>query len=218
MVKNSKPRVVSGQSPADFPLYYPIGEAIATLFYPYAEVVLHDLKTKRIVKIWNSYTNRVAGDLSKLNNAADQFPTNQAVFGPYEKALASQGRTKSITAGLRDTNGQLIGFFCINVDVSILDHTVKTIANFLQPHIARPEPIYHEDIAQRINYIIRDYTIEANKPVQYLESNERIELVKMIKEHGIFQTRNAARIVAESMKISRATVYSLLRKIDENAN
>ena len=60
-------KIVADASP--FKPYYSIGEAVATLLHPFAEVVLHDLRTGRIERIWNSSTDRAAGDLSRLNRA-----------------------------------------------------------------------------------------------------------------------------------------------------
>ena len=93
-----------------FKVYFPVCEAMVTLFYPYVEVALHDLRTARIVKIWNCWSDWRPGDLSNLDHPERQFTPSQAILGPYEKALPSQGRSKSITSrGLRDADGDLIG-------------------------------------------------------------------------------------------------------------
>lgn len=197
-----------------FAAHFATGEAIATLLHPYAEVVLHDLGTGRIVRIWNSFTDRQAGDLSNLNNAGDMFPADQAILGPYEKALPSQGRTKSITAGLRGEGGALIGFLCVNLDVTILDRAQALMSVFASPEMKRPEPIYRTDIQQHISYLVRDYSIRVNKPIDNLTRPERIELIAQVDRDGLFQARNSVMIVAKAMKISRASVYNLLSEIN----
>lgn len=196
-----------------FRAHFSTGEAIATLLHPYAEVVLHDLRTGRVVRIWNSFTERKAGDLSNLNGAGDMFPEDQAVLGPYEKALSSQGRTKSITAGLRDDANELIGFLCINLDVTLLDQLKAVVTAFASSDLKRPEPIYRNDIQQHINYLVRDYSVKVNKPIDNLTRAERAELVALVDRDGLFQARNSALLVANAMKISRASVYNLLSEI-----
>jgi len=47
-----------------------------------------------------------------------------------KKALPSQWRTKSITAGLRDPEGELIGFLCINLDVTFIDNATTMLTTF----------------------------------------------------------------------------------------
>jgi predicted transcriptional regulator YheO len=198
-----------------FSAYFSVGEAIATLLHPYAEVVLHDLRTGRIVRIWNSFTERQAGDLSNLKGAQDLFPDEQSVLGPYEKALPSQGRTKSITAGLRGAEGELIGFLCTNLDVSILDTASAALAAFASSDLKRPEPIYRTDLQQHISYLVRDYSLQINKPIDNLTRQERVELVAIVNENGLFQARNSVMHVAKAMKISRASVYNLLGEVNK---
>jgi len=195
-VATSASRRTPQETPDPFAAHFSTGEAIATLLHPYAEVVLHDLRTGRIVRIWNSFTDRKAGDPSNLNGAGDLFPREQAVLGPYEKALQSQGRTKSITAGLRDADDALIGFLCINLDVTVLDQAVAAIAAFASPELKRPEPLYRNDATQHINYVIRDYSLKVNKPIDHLTRAERIELVALIDDVGLFQARNSVILVA----------------------
>ena len=193
-----------------FEQYFSIGEAVATLFHPYVEVVLHDLRSERIVRIWNRSTDRHEGQLSRLNRAQDQFSPNQPILGPYEKALPSQGRTKSITAGLRDGEGELIGFLCINMDVSLIDKAAALLTTFASSEMKRPEPIYRNDLQQHVSYLVRDYSLKVNKPIQHLTKQERIVLVSLVDAAGLFQARNSIKLVAEAMHLSRASVYNLL--------
>jgi D-arginine utilization repressor len=187
-----------------------VGEAVATLLHPYAEVVIHDLRTGRIVRIWNSFSDRQAGDLSNLKEAEAAFPHDQRVLGPYDKALNSEGRTKSITAAMRDENEELFGFMCINLDVSLLDRAAAVLSMFASSEMKRPEPIYRNDMKQHINYLVRDYSIKVNRPIDNLTKEQRIELVSMVDRDGLFQARNSVKLVATAMKISRASVYNLL--------
>lgn len=201
-------RAPSRDSP--FQPYFSIGEAIATLFHPHVEVVLHDLRSGRIVRIWNVSTGRKAGDLSKLNRAQDQFSSDQAVLGPYEKALPSQGRTKSVTAGLRSADDELIGFLCINLDVTPIDNVTSLLTDFTSSNLRRPEPIYRNDLQQHINYLVRDYSLKVSKPIDHLTREERVDLVSTVDRAGLFQARNSIMLVAKAMRVSRASVYNLL--------
>ena len=202
-------------SNTSFTPYFSIGEAIATLFHPFAEVVLHDLQSERIVRIWNSCTGRQAGEPSRLNRAQDQFAPDQPIFGPYEKALASQGRTKSVTAGLRDAAGELIGFLCINIDVTPIDNATATLSAFASAQMKRCEPIYRNDLQQHISYLARDYSLKVNKPIDHLDRQERIDLVSLVDKAGLFQARNSIMLVAKAMHLSRASVYNLLAEANK---
>ena len=189
--------------------YYAIGEAIAVLLHPHAEVVLHDLKSGKIVRLWNAFTSRKAGDPSYLEGASDLF-TEERVLGPYEKALPSQGRTKSITAALYDAEGMITGYFCVNLNVTMIDGIVSQLQDFVRTASERPKPMYLHDFQQQVNYAVRDYLLEINKTIDGLTRQERVELVARIDAEGLFQARNAVRFVATAFSISRASVYNLL--------
>ncbi|MFB7268028.1 PAS domain-containing protein, partial [Streptomyces nojiriensis] len=45
-------------------MWGPVCQAVALLLGPYAEVVLHDPETDRVLQIWNPMTTRRAGDPS----------------------------------------------------------------------------------------------------------------------------------------------------------
>jgi predicted transcriptional regulator YheO len=170
------------------------------------------------VRIWNSFTQRQAGDLSNLKGAKDAFPEEESILGPYEKALPSQGRTKSITAGLRNAENELIGFLCVNLDVSVLDSAISMMASFASTELKRPEPIYRNDLQQHVSYLVRDYSLRVNKPIENLTRAERAELVQMVDRDGLFQARHSVTHVANAMKISRASVYNLLSEINKDSD
>jgi predicted transcriptional regulator YheO len=192
-----------------FGRYFAIGEAIAKLLHPYAEVVLHNVESGRIVKVWNPFSDRGPGTPSHLEGAPDLF-TEGLVLGPYEKALPGQGRTKSITAALCDDAGKTVGYFCINLDVSALDMVSAVVQAFSSPGSVRPEPLYRSDIQEHVNYVVRDFLLETNKTLNNLTRSDRVALVACVEEAGLFQARNSVLMLAKCLKMSRASVYKLL--------
>ena len=213
--KASKPLSVPAHETDPFKPFFPVGEAVAILLHPLAEVVLHDLRTGRILRIWNSLTNRKAGDLSKLSGAEDSFPTDAMILGPYDKALISQGRTKSITSGIRDNQDVLVGFLCINLNVSMMDSAAAFLSNFASPTVTRPEPFYRNDLQQHIYDLVRDFSLRINKPIDKISRAERAELVAEVNAAGLFQGRSAVSLLAKAMHISRASVYGSLAEIND---
>ena len=200
-----------------FKPFFAVGEAIATLLHPLAEVVLHDLRTGRVIRIWNSFTERQAGDLSKLQGAEDSFPTDRMILGPYEKALSSQGRTKSITSGIKDFDDNLIGFFCINVNVTMMDAAAAFLGSFASSAKELPKPFYRNDFQQHINYLVRDFSLKISKPIEKITRAERAALVGEVSEAGLFQGRSAVSLLARAMHVSRASVYNILAELKEGA-
>ena len=87
-------------------MWAPVGQAVALLLGPYAEVVLHDPDTDRILAIWNSMSSRGPGDPSLLGELDTLDPSARDVFGPYEKLLADGRRLSSVSAVLRERTGR----------------------------------------------------------------------------------------------------------------
>src|SRR5689334_18040787 len=192
-----------------FAIHRPLAQAIAALLHPHAEVVIHDLRTDRVVEIWNAFSNRQAGDESLLGGDIE-LHLDRDVFGPYDKANADGARLKSITAALRDQKGKRIGLLCINLDVSLFDQAIKLLSAFAAPSEPRPEAMFRQDWREHINLTIRTFLENKRKALKALDREERIALIAEIDAAGLFAARNAAPHVASAMNVSRATVYALL--------
>jgi predicted transcriptional regulator YheO len=79
--------------------YAPVCDAIALLFQPYAEVVLHDLSTETVVYLSNPFSKRELGEPSLLHEI--DFKSSDVIIGPYEKVNWDGRRIKSVSAVLR---------------------------------------------------------------------------------------------------------------------
>lgn len=200
-----------------FRSFFPIGDSVSALLHPYAEVVLHDIESGKIVRIWNAFSSRKAGDPSYLEGASDLLGEKNTL-GPYEKALASRGRTKSTTSAILDDDGNRIGYFCINLDVSVFDEVVAKFSMFAMAEESRPEPIYRNDLQEHINYSIRDYLMTINKTAESLSRKEKVDLVAWVNRDGIFQARNSVQMVASAIGVSRASIYNMLTEAREREN
>ena len=192
-----------------FAAHRSVAQAIAALLHPHAEVVVHDLRSDRIVDIWNAFSHRQPGDESLLGDDIE-LHLDRDVFGPYDKANPDGARLKSITAALRDDNGKRIGLMCINLDVSLFDQAVKLLAAFAAPREPRPEAMFRQDWREHINLTIRVFLDRKRKALKALDREERIALIAEIDAAGLLQARNAVPHVASALDVSRATVYTLL--------
>ena len=190
-------------------IHFPTAEAVAALLHPHAEVVIHDVITDRVVRIWNAFSKRRAGAPSHLGHDPNLLK-DADTYGPYEKANPDGSRIKSISAVLRDQDGQPAGFLCINLDLSKFDAAIALLSAFATPLTDRPEPLFRHDWREQINLEIRDVLTETGKSMAALDRAERISLLARLDKAGLFQTRNATPFIAQALGVSRATVYGLL--------
>ncbi|MCX4514554.1 PAS domain-containing protein [Streptomyces sp. NBC_01619] len=191
----------------------PVCQAVALLLGPYAEVVLHDPGTDRILGIWNPLTSRGPGDPSLLGELDALDPSARDVFGPYEKLLADGRRLSSVSAVLRDPAGQPSAVLCVNLDRTPLEQAAAVLSAFGAPSVARPEPLFEQDWTERVQHVVGAYVRECGRPVERLTRQDRLALLGRLDEDGVFAVRRATPVVAGALRISRSTLYGLLAEL-----
>lgn len=194
-------------------LFFPVAKAIEALFYPYAEVVIHDLKKNWIAAIFNNYSKRKVGDDSLLGEE-DEFDNDTAIIGPYQKLNYDGKKLKSITSILRNSKGKPIGLLCINLDVSIMAECKAMIEKFLNEGSLSTQPavLFKNDWQERINYFINVYLQERHLNLSTLTAKQKKQLVEKLYKEGAFEGKNAAQYIADRLNISRACVYNYLNE------
>lgn len=192
--------------------YEPVVEAIARLFHPHVEVVLHDIRENRIAAIFNSFSQRKPGDDSLIEDAQG-LAQSAAVHGPFDdKRGADSRRIRYVSAVLRDDHGEAVGLMCINFDVTALGEIREAIGGLLgsTADSAEFDQLFADDWQARINAFVREYLQEKSRALKNLRPAERAELVTALHAAGAFRVKNAASHVASVLGVSRATVYKYL--------
>ncbi len=191
--------------------YAPVCDAIALLFRPYAEVVLHDLSTETVVYLSNPFSKRELGEPSLLNEI--DFKPSDIIIGPYEKVNWDGRRIKSVSAVLRSYE-RAIGILCINVDVSHFHAVMQTLNALVSvPQVPeKPASLFKEDWHERINEYIQSWTRERGLSVTEMSRAQKQQLVTDLAGDGAFGGRNAAAYISRILGLGRATVYNYLKK------
>ena len=183
--------------------------AISALFYPHAEIVLHDLETGLIAGIWNAFSGRKPGMESLVEDELEEAGDG-GIYGPYEKTGEDGRRLKSVTAVLKDEFGQAVGLFCINMDVSHFEAAAKLLTAFTGAAAARPPSLFAGDWREEINTALHDWLRTRGLALTALKKGDRVALVAALDERGLFQTRNAVDHLAGLIGASRASIYNYL--------
>jgi predicted transcriptional regulator YheO len=192
--------------------YLPVCEAIARLFQPYVEVVLHDLATGKIAHIANSYSKRKVGDSSLLESEPG-FAEGMDVIGPYPKSRWDGRRLKSITAVLRDGRKRAVGLLCINYDVENFSEALQQLKRLidLPAPVETPRQLMSKDRREAVNTTVGQFLRSRNVTLAGLTSQDRDELLETLRSEGLFEIRNAVPYVAGILGLTRATIYNRLR-------
>ncbi|MFG2387088.1 helix-turn-helix transcriptional regulator [Streptomyces avermitilis] len=194
-------------------MWAPVGQAIALLLGPYAEVVLHDPDTDCILAIWNPMTAREPGDPSLLGELDALDPSARDVFGPYEKLLADGRRLSSVSAVLRGPDGGATAVLCVNLDRTPLEQAAAVLSAFGAPSAGRPQPLFEQDWNEQIQHVVGTYVRDCGRPVERLTRTDRLEVLARLEKAGVFAVRRATPAVAGALRISRSTLYGLLAEL-----
>jgi D-arginine utilization repressor len=190
---------------------FPIAQGIAAWLQLNAEVVLHDLETDRVVKIWNNFSRRNPGDPSLIAEEI-QLEQNQDVYGPYERINWDGRRLKCISSVVRNTAGERIGLLCLNLDVSSFDMFKTFLETFAATASSAPKALVEHDWREQIHNALSAHLHDINTPLHALTRAQKIEAVRVLDSQHLFATRNATQHVAKILEVSRATVYNWLNE------
>jgi D-arginine utilization repressor len=186
-------------------------EAVVALFHPFAEVAVHDVRRDRIVGIWNPVSGRKLGDPSLIAELPPHSDEDR-VIGPYGKVLADGRQVTSVSAVLHNAKGVARGLLCINFDRSPLDGMIDQLIRFAAPVEDRPAGLFDKDWREQISLVVDEECRSGHLRRDRLTRGQRLELVRILDDRGLFATRNAASHAGVALGVSRTTVYALLKE------
>ncbi|BBT18607.1 hypothetical protein A7D27_02775 [Pseudomonas sp. 1D4] len=204
-------------SPApDLDNYRAIADAIATLFFPHAEVVVHDLRTQTIDYIAHNLSKRSVGDDSALEDMLEEGVEERNI-GPYEKLNWDGQKIRSVSTVLRDAEGKPVAVLCINLNISLFESAKAALDLFLAPGklIPQPDALFRDDWQERINTFLHSWMRQRQLGLNLLTREHKRELVLALHAEGAFKGKSAANYVANVLNMGRATVYKHLRELKE---
>ncbi|MDP2748277.1 transcriptional regulator [Pseudomonas sp.] len=194
--------------------YRTIADAIATLFFPHAEVVLHDLRTQKVDYIANNISKRVIGDDAALEDMLSG-EVDERTIGPYEKLNWDGQKIRSVSSVLRDANGTPIAVLCINLNISMFETAKQALELFLSSSklVPQPDALFRDDWQERINTFLHSWLRQRQLGLNLLTRDHKRELVEALHAEGAFKGKSAANYVANVLNMGRATVYKHLKEI-----
>ena len=195
--------------------YAHIADSITTLFFPYAEVVIHDLTDQTVAYLSNNLSKREVGDESALEDVEET--TRDKLLGPYEKVNWDGRRMRCVSTALFDDAGQAAGVMCINFNIAAFEEIRSTLDLFLRGSgvVAQPVELFKDDWQERINTFLHGWLRERQIALNSLTREHRRELVEALHAEGAFKGKSSANYVAKVLGMGRATVYKHLREMKQ---
>ncbi|NML34769.1 helix-turn-helix transcriptional regulator [Paraburkholderia antibiotica] len=193
--------------------YGRVADGIALLFFPYVEVVIHDLQSQTVAYIANNLSKRELGDESALEEI--DHVAEPGTIGPYEKINWDGRRMRCVSTVLFDDAGAAVGVMCINYNIAVFDEVKNVIDRVISGVgvVKQPEALFKDDWQERINTFLHAWLQERQLALNSLTRDHRREIVAALWEEGAFHGKSAANYVANVLGMGRATVYQHIRDL-----
>ncbi|ACB85375.1 helix-turn-helix transcriptional regulator [Natranaerobius thermophilus] len=201
--------------------FLPIVEGIATTFGKHCEVVLHDINQAHtsIVAIANGHvTSRGIGGpptdyLSEiLNQEKEKREHNNKLFN-YKTRSKDGKDLKSTTILLTDECNDLIGALCINMDLTSPKMALTFLENLIQIDKEEEREKFPENVNDFLKVMIDKSIGSLDKPVNLLSKEEKLEVIRYLDRHRIFQIKGSIDLLAKELNVSRYTIYNYLDEV-----
>lgn len=198
--------------------FEPVVDGLADLFGNHCEVILHSLEDlgHSTVKIANKHvTGREVGspltDLGlQILKKADSY--EKSFTGSYYGNKDGK-HLKSTTILIRNNYGKLIGFLCINIDLSVpLLEFIKGFLSEAKLPLKESVELYPSSVDDLIERTLKAVMtdIQAKRGLSPSKRNKLI--VSELYTKGVFDVRGRVDIIARAIGISRYTVYNYIRE------
>lgn len=214
--RRRSPARTEGARPHFLETWFSVADALAALFSPWVEAVVHDLALDTVAHIANPFSPREAGDPSDLKEV--HFAPDARVIGPYEKINWDGRRIRAISVVLRDGAAEPIGMLCVNADVTQFEVMRRTLQGLLGAAAeSGPATTFHDDWHEKINRFLASWTRQRATTLDRLDRQARRELIGALYQAGGFEGRRSPAYVASVLGVSRATVYNELATLKRHA-
>lgn len=202
-----------------------VAEGIFKFLGKEAEVVLHDLSQpeKSIVFIAGELTEReIGGPITDVALKRMRDQNNPDDVLNYRNELKDGRILKSSTMFVTDDDGQVLGCLCVNYNITDLYMVENTLRSFcaLETKNAESEDkqseIFADDINDVMETMLNNAIREVEKPIPYMEKDDKIEVIKYLDQKGAFMIKGAVDHAAEKLNVSRYTIYNYLKEVEKN--
>ena len=210
---------------------------LGNMLGPDYEIVLHDLTKEHpdIIAIANQHiSGRDIG--APLTNRAMQMLTDKTYkkqdWDLNYRGQAENGKVlRCSTFFIKDDDGEPIGLLCINFDDSRYrdlserifalchpdEYATQNITINAAPFNSTTEDNEQEKFYNSISSAIDDALIAvmntSQVPAERLTQDEKVKILQLLEERGIFMLKGVIPIVAQKLASSPASIYRYLNKI-----
>lgn len=205
---------------AIFKMLRQMADAITKTMGRNCEVAVHDFAdlTKSLVYLAGNVTGRKVGaPITDLVIKALHRKGKKIKDRYNYKTTTRDGRSiKSSTIFIRDSAGDVIGAFCINIDTTELlnaSHVIEEIVKTVDLNAHDDRETFAATVGETIEALFEQAVAIVGKQPATMVTAEKIRLVEVLESKGAFQIKGAVDQVAILVGVSKYTIYNYLQKV-----
>ena len=202
---------------------FQLAKGISRQFGPNCEVVVHDLDSNdpnsSIVAIENGHvTGRKVGDgpshvvLEALRSGRENLTDHLS----YLTRTKDGKILKSSTIYVRDDDGEAIGIFAINYDITLMLAMEENLKQFTATDQDQREPErISRNVGDLLDELIEQSVKIVGKPVALMTKEDKVKAIQFLNETGAFLITKSGDKVCRLFGISKYTLYSYIDEAKE---
>ena len=192
-----------------------IAAGIVAVVGPHCEVVIHDfsdLEHSAVVIAGEVSGRKPGAPVPDLEFASNELNPDTPDQLNYRIKIGGK-ELQSSTIWIRDHDGTPVGAICINIDYDELNQASKIIERFIAPVKEVPalvvQDTWAKDLDDLINLSVSAYMREEEiADMGEMSQGDKLRLVEVFEQQGLFKIRGAASRLAELLGVSRASIYN----------
>jgi predicted transcriptional regulator YheO len=203
--------------------YFPMVKFFSQFLGSDAEVILYDINKMEIALIENAFNpETVVGspipDMEKRFMEKEIYVEEESMVN-YRAFSHARNKLRTATHFIKNNNGQLIGMLTINYKVdellelrSLLNRMISGSEPFQYKtdHFYESYNLSFEDLMTKtITEALKNY----NVPPERLSHEEKLELIRVLDEKGIFLMKGSISELAKILQTSETSVYRYISKL-----
>ncbi|MEL7564436.1 MAG: PAS domain-containing protein [Dehalobacterium sp.] len=199
--------------------YIPFADALVETFGTSCEIAIHEFShpESSVVYLAGNVVGRQIGSpiTEPLELQLRLYGDNVPNIYNFTRRLKDGRNTKCSNIFIRDDQGKVIGCFCINYDLSLIE-AIKMFTDEWIPPKDKTENLLEEkysDISNVLSQIINDTLSRYSKPVSLMQKEDKLKIVEALDEKGVFLIKGSVENVANAIGVSRYSIYNYLDEI-----
>ena len=183
------------------------------------ETIIHEMHGQRIINlaVFNGHiSGRKAGSTTSIfgKDTALEDETRQDLDLDYQNQMVMSPTGRQIKSSTYHMRGEDYHYALgINFDITVMDQMRGILEHMTTMEGDLLSSLMEKD--QTNIEAIFDACLEiVNRPVEGMKKAERLMMVRLLKEKGVFNLQRSVPYVAERMGVSKYTIYNYLNELE----